>query len=187
MISTIFSYVFIILIFLITLQELELQLKANNIPVSNCTWTPSTEVEINNLIKQEVSPSPLVSNNSPLVSNNSYNDQYFVSSQQRLPTVQEQCDEYDTIDLSQIQLPHSDPSGMQYRKKLPIMQFLTVKKESQSQASSCSQSPATCCASPAPSFSPFDDLMMEDDQPVTGDPMLSSRDSFSPENMDFMT
>lgn len=166
---------------LLRIQELELQLKANNIPINNCTWTPSTEEEINNLlIKQEISPSPPVSNNS-------YNDQYFIGNHQRLPTVQEQCDEYGTIDLSSIQLAHSDPCGLTQRKKLPIMQFLTVKKESQSQVSSCSQSPATCCASPAPSFSPFDDLMMEDDQPVTGDPMLSSRDSFSPENMDFIT
>lgn len=153
-------------------------MKANNVPVNNCTWTPSTEEEINNLIKQEIP--------SPPVSNGSYSEQYFVGSHQRLPTVVEQCDEYSTIDLSSLQLPSSDPTGMSLRKKMPIMQFL-VKKESQSQGSSCSQSPSTCCASPAPSFSPFDDLMMEDDQPVTGDPMLSSRDTFSPENMDFIS
>lgn len=140
---------------------------------------PSTNEEINNLIKPEIPPSPPVSNNS-------YNDQYYVGNHQRLPTVQEQSNEYSDLDLSSIQLAHSDPSGIQSRKKLPIMQFLTVKKESPSQVSSCSQSPATCCASPAQSYSPFDDLM-EDDQPVVGDPMFSSRDSFSPENMDFIS
>lgn len=157
-------------------------MKANNIPVNDSTWMPSTELELNSLIKKEVGPT-----SSPIVSSSSYNDHYFVSSQQTLPTVPEQQNEYSDIDLSSIHLPHSDPCGMQSRKRLPIMQFLTVKKESQSQVSSCSQSPSTCCASPAPSFSPLDDLMMEDDQPMNGDPMLSSRDSFSPENMEFMS
>ncbi|XP_035213464.1 microphthalmia-associated transcription factor-like isoform X1 [Stegodyphus dumicola] len=165
---------------LLRIQELELQLKANNIPVSESTWIPSSEAELNAIIKQEVIPSP------PL-SNSSHNEKYFPNGQSRMTPVQEHYNEYQHLDLSSLQLPHSDPNVT--RKRLPIMQFL-VKKESQSQAvssSSCSQSPATCCASPATSYSPFDDLMMEDEQPVTGDPMLSSRETFTPENMDFMS
>ncbi|XP_015924765.1 transcription factor EB isoform X2 [Parasteatoda tepidariorum] len=166
---------------LLHIHNLELQLKANNIPIQKSTWYPSTEEEIQSLIKQEPIPySPLT---------HSSNEKYFISSQPNLAPLPEHCSsDFQNFDPLALRFPHSDPNGT--RRRVPNIQFLNVKKESQSHtsSSSCSQSPATCYASsPAPSYSPFEDLMMEDDQPVTGDPMLSSRDSMTPEHMDFMS
>ncbi|CAL1277187.1 unnamed protein product [Larinioides sclopetarius] len=158
---------------LLKIQNLELQLQANNIPVNDSTWYPSTEEDLNSIIKQEDTLSPPLSNGS------SSQDRYFPSSQPTLPTLPEHISTDNLPKSSAQSLPHGDSRG----NRMPIVQFL-IKKETQA-PSSCTQSPATGCTSP--NFAAFEDLMMEDDHPVTGDPMLSSRDAFTPENMDFMS
>ncbi|KAF8763138.1 Transcription factor E3 like protein [Argiope bruennichi] len=141
---------------LLKIQNLELQLQANNIPISDSTWYPSTEEDLNSLIKQEDTLSPPLSNGS------SSQDRYFPSSQPNLATLPEHISTDNLPTSTSQSLPHGDSS----RKRMPIMQFL-VKKEAQT-PSSCSQSPATGCTSP--NFTTFEDLMMEDDHPVTGIP-----------------
>ncbi|GFT86071.1 microphthalmia-associated transcription factor [Nephila pilipes] len=158
---------------LLKIQGLELQLKANNIQVSDSTWYPSTAADLNAIIKDEMlSP--------PLSNGSNSNDKYFPSSQPTLATLQEH---YTDCNIPTSTIHHSLPHSDQNRKRMPIMQFL-VKEESQA-PSSCSQSPAMQCTSP--NFTLLEDLMMEDDQPVTGDPMLSSRNAYTPDNMDFMS
>ncbi|GFY77746.1 microphthalmia-associated transcription factor [Trichonephila inaurata madagascariensis] len=157
---------------LLKIHGLELKLKANNIPLSESTWYPSTEADLNAIIKEEILTPPH-SNGS------NSNDKYFPSSQPSLATLPEH---YTDCNIPTSTIHHSLPHSDQNRKRMPIMQFL-VKEESQA-PSSCSQSPAMHCNT---ALNILEDLMMEDDQPVTGDPMLSSRNAYTPENMDFMS
>ncbi|GIY85772.1 microphthalmia-associated transcription factor [Caerostris darwini] len=159
---------------LLRIQNLELALKAHNVPIDESTWIPSTEEDLNAIIKEEVIFSPSFINGSA-------NQKNFPSSQPNLATLPEHCTNYDFSTSVMQSQPHSEPG----RKRMPILHHL-VKQETPT-PSSCSQSPATTCTSPG--FTNFEDLMMEDDQPVTGvgDPMLSSRDAYTPENMDFMS
>lgn len=137
-------------------QDLELQLKAHNIPVAESTWFPSTPSDLNALVKEEKdSPFP---HSLPLPTLHEEQQQFLAHEEQRPSSYLQEGS-------------GTEGGGGQGRKRLPIMQFLTAVKREELPTS--------------PPYSPFDQLMLEDEEPVLGDPMLSSYTTH--ENMDFMT
>lgn len=167
---------------LLRIQCLERELEKTGVAVSEPAWRPSNISDLEALIRDEpVLPRGIGS--APVDTSNTF--PAFVAQSGHFSRQRQQQQQQDSKPLNS-QAAKSAPPSSGVRAGFPIVQFLTVKQEPSVTPSSspCSNVSPSCTP---PIFTQFEDLIMEDDIPVTGDPMLSSSDAFSPERMDFLS
>lgn len=162
---------------LVRIQYLEHELEKKGVTVSQPAWRPAQDLQA--IIRDE----PLLPRgigSAPTNTSNIFPP--FTAQSEQFPRRQQR--QQDLKPLSSQAAKSAPTCGG--RVGFPIVQFLTVKQEPRVTPSSspCSNVSPPCTP---PIFSQFEELIMEDDIPVTGDPMLSSSDAFSPERMDFMS